>query len=297
MNVTNEISRKVVEAPDVVKALPESIILDCLNDVRPLFEKERALVELPDDDIVFVGDLHGDFETAKAIIRRFLGAKHVVFLGDYIDREPEKWGAVSTVMYLFLLKIEYPEKLILLKGNHEANYAIPCYPYEFERELRERFGSSFLHEHFVQVFSAMPMMMRSDRIFAAHGGIIKGATAESLRAIRKDDRCALEALVWSDPTVSLSFRGTGDSFDEEDLLAFLKCIDACVFMRAHDPSQLGVSLFQDSCLTILSSRQYSDMGNRGILAARAQGKVSRVHDVHVEDFSSGEWRTYQIQRR
>jgi hypothetical protein len=280
-----------------VMTLSESTVTDCLQQVRPLFEKEPALVEISDDDIVFVGDLHGDFDTAKAIARRFMDAGHLVFLGDYIDREPMKWGSIFTMTYLFFLKIGYPEKVVLLKGNHESNYAIPCYPYEFENELRQRFSSSVLHGRFVEVFSEMPMMMRTPTVFASHGGIIKRATMETLRTIQKNDRGALEALVWSDPTTSPTFRGAGDPFDEEELLDFLQRIHAHVFLRAHDYTKLGMSIFRDQCVTILSCRQYCEMGNKGILIARAQKNVSHVSDLHFEDFSSGEWKTYQVVTR
>jgi len=90
-----------------------------------------------------VGDTHGDFETTKAIVKKFLNnMDHLVFLGDYIDRSPTKWGSIYNITYLMLLKLLYPRKIILLKGNHECNYLIPCYPYEFEKEIIQRFGSS-----------------------------------------------------------------------------------------------------------------------------------------------------------
>lgn len=288
---------EVVNDPDMVAILAESDSRSCLTQVLPVFEKEHALVESRDDDVVFVGDLHGDFEMAKVIVRCFFDADRLVFLGDYIDREPMKWGSIYTITYLLCLKIRYPEKFILLKGNHESNYAIPCYPYEFEGELRQRFGSSMIHERFVEVFSAMPMMMRTPTIFAAHGGILKGADAETLRTTQKNDREALESLVWSDPTLSPTFRGAGDAFNEEELLDFLNRIHARVFIRSHDYTQLGVSIFKDRCLTILSCRQYSDMGNKGILVARAHRDVSNVSDVHVEDFSSGEWKKYHVAKK
>jgi len=83
---------------------------------------------------------------------------HLVFLGDHIDREPTKWGSIYNITYLLLLKLLYHEKVILLKGNHECNYLIPCYPYEFEKEIIQRFGSSKLHSKYVEVFSSIPLI-------------------------------------------------------------------------------------------------------------------------------------------
>ncbi|HEC80878.1 MAG TPA: hypothetical protein ENI42_00415, partial [Thermoplasmatales archaeon] len=113
---------EVIANPDSVTRLTEEEVEECLNYVIPLFRKEKALCELNGKTIVFVGDTHGDFETTKAVIKRFFDTDHLVFLGDYIDREPIRWGAIYNIIYLLFLKQRYPEKIILLKGNHESNH-------------------------------------------------------------------------------------------------------------------------------------------------------------------------------
>ena len=220
----------------------------------------------------FIGDTHGDFETTKSVIKRFFYLDHLVFLGDYIDREPSLYGSIFNVTYLFILKYRFPEKIILLKGNHECNYIIPCFHYGFESEIIKRFGSSKLHEKYVEAFSNMPLMVLNNNVFAAHGGIIKNANLKYLKSIGKNDRKAVETLVWSDPVISLTFRGAGFSFDSDDLSKFLEETNAKVFVRGHDYNTLGFSIFKDKCLTIFSSSLYKKMGNGGILVARAEKK-------------------------
>ncbi|UCD14456.1 MAG: metallophosphoesterase [Thermoplasmatales archaeon] len=286
----------VINNPDIVASLDENEIEQCLERVIPLFGKEKALVELK-GNISFVGDTHGDFETTKSVVKRFLDAGHLVFLGDYIDREQIKWGSIYNVTYLLLLKCLYPEKIFLLKGNHECNYVIPCFPYEFEREVIQRYGSSRLHTKYVEVFSSMPLMVLANNIFASHGGILKGTNLEQLRKIGKNDLDAIESIVWSDPVVSPTFRGAGDPFNEEDLTKFLDGINASVFIRGHDYSALGFSVYGDRCLTIFSSRRYKEMGNGGILVARTEKGISSASDVIIEDFSTEEWMSYKVARR
>ena len=289
--MVDSITDDIINDPDKVTGLNKEEIEECLEKAISVFEKEKALVELK-NEIVFVGDTHGDFETTKAVVKRFFNTDYLVFLGDYIDREPMKWGSIYNVTYLLFLKSHYPEKFVLLKGNHECNYAIQCFPYEFEEEIIQRFGSPSLHEKYVEVFSSMPLMVLANNVFAAHGGILKQDDLEQLRKREKNDLQAIEAIVWSDPVVSPTFRGAGDPFSEEDLSNFLNRINAKVFIRGHDYNTLGISIYGDRCLTIFSSRAYKSKGNRGILVAKAEKEISVVSDLTLEDFSTGDWIKY-----
>ncbi|KYK25583.1 hypothetical protein AYK25_05215 [Thermoplasmatales archaeon SM1-50] len=265
--------KRIIDDPYVVTKLDENENASVLREVRPLFEKEEALLEINDGSIIFIGDLHGDFTTVIAIIRRFFRYDHLVFLGDYIDREPVKWGSIHTILYLFLLKCCFPEKIILLKGNHECHSFIPCCPYEFEDEILQRFGSTEFHQRVVEVFSEMPLMVLAQKVFAVHGGIVKGATLEYLKKLKKNDVTALVSLVWGDPVISHTNRGIGNPFDENELLNFLDIVHANVLVRGHDYNTLGFSIYDDRCLTIFSSQGYKDMGNGGILVACAEKKI------------------------
>ena len=286
----------IINDPDEIKNLDENEIQKCLDKIIPILKKEPTLIEL-DKKAEFVGDTHGDFETTKSIIRRFSDLDHLVFLGDYIDRSPSLWGSIFNVTYLLLLKYRFPKKMVLLKGNHECNYIIPCFPYEFESEIVKRFGSSKLHDKFVEAFYFMPLMVLNNNVFAAHGGIIKGADLDYLKNVGKNDKYAIEALVWSDPVISQTFRGAGIAFNSDDLAEFLKNINAKVFVRGHDYNTLGFSIYKDKCLTIFSSSLYKEMGNCGILVAKAEKKVNKTSDLIVEDFSTGKWLKYKVAKK
>ena len=69
-----------------------------------------------------IGDVHGSLGLLRTLIKRCRkhargGATTLVFLGDYIDRGPDSAGAISFIMEL---QSELRERLIALKGNHEA---------------------------------------------------------------------------------------------------------------------------------------------------------------------------------
>jgi len=134
---------------------------ECLEDVKEIMEKEPSLVEV-DGKVMIAGDTHGDLKVTKAIAERFFEEEfdYLVFLGDYVDRAPSDVGSsLPNINYLLFLKRKFPKEIILLKGNHEANYAIPCHPYEFEKEVEDAYPK--MHEKYVEVFKNMPLMMLS----------------------------------------------------------------------------------------------------------------------------------------
>ena len=69
-----------------------------------------------------VGDIHGSLDMVKALIdacRQHAGggALQFVFLGDYIDRGPDSAGVIR---FMMRLQDELQDRLIALRGNHEA---------------------------------------------------------------------------------------------------------------------------------------------------------------------------------
>ena len=118
-----------------------------------------------------------------------------------------------------------------------------------------------------------------------------------LRKVGKNDKMAIEALVWSDPVISFTFRGAGFPFNRDDLIEFLNGIKAEVFIKSHDYNTLGFSIYKDKCLTIFSSSMYKEMGNGGILVAKTEKSINSASDLILEDFSNGKWTKYTAAKR
>lgn len=69
-----------------------------------------------------VGDIHGCLDKLKSLIgacRQHAGDEEMllVFLGDYVDRGPDSAGVVR---YILSLQADAPQRVVALKGNHEA---------------------------------------------------------------------------------------------------------------------------------------------------------------------------------
>jgi hypothetical protein len=80
--------------------------------------------------LYFVGDIHGDLETLEAVLdqTRFGESTesdpiHLLFLGDYGDR-----GDRTAAVWLRLLQLrrEFPDRVLLLRGNHEELVPLRC---------------------------------------------------------------------------------------------------------------------------------------------------------------------------
>ncbi|MHA1611996.1 MAG: metallophosphoesterase family protein [Promethearchaeota archaeon] len=69
-------------------------------------------------NMLIVGDTHGDFESILKITRPFFEKKvdGLVFMGDFVDRG--EFGFLS-LMYLIAMSLAWPDRVILLRGNHE----------------------------------------------------------------------------------------------------------------------------------------------------------------------------------
>lgn len=102
--------------------------------IKNILEKEGKLIEVKKAKrIIFVGDTHGDLEASKNIIKNYLKSSNkIVFLGDYIDKGPR---SKENLDFLLKVKVENPEKIYLLQGNHEGHHILKFSPADFWEKL------------------------------------------------------------------------------------------------------------------------------------------------------------------
>ena len=75
--------------------------------------------------MIIVPDIHGrDFW--KKPVHENLGKEHIVFLGDYLDPYEDEqiapWEVFPQLEEIVALKIEHPNSVTLLLGNHDIHY-------------------------------------------------------------------------------------------------------------------------------------------------------------------------------
>ena len=100
--------------------------------IKVICAKVKEILALEDNvckvasPVTVVGDVHGQFLDVIELFR--VGGEvpntNYLFLGDYVDRGA---ASVETITYLILLKLRYPARFHLLRGNHESRQITQVY--------------------------------------------------------------------------------------------------------------------------------------------------------------------------
>ena len=111
-----------------------------------------------------------------------IGKGNFLFLGDYVDRGHY---SVETISILLAYKLKYPNKVTLLRGNHESRMV--SQEYGFYDEVLQKYGSPEPWNMFTEVFDYMPISALIDKLaLCMHGGL--SPSIETIDQIRKLNR-------------------------------------------------------------------------------------------------------------
>ncbi len=234
----------------------------------------NALLEVSDlENLVIIGDLHGDSRTLFQILsnidyEQFLSnpLNKLVFLGDYIDRGSD---SVSVVYSLCYLKREYPDSVILMRGNHEAPAEFPFSPHDFPYDLKERYGNDWveIYKEILSLFKKLTLAsVIKQKLLLVHGGVpTQEGSASNFRQliasahVNQARNSVLEEILWNDPRQIFedkghqrSSRGYGRYFGPIVTRSWLQATGTKAIIRGHEPCQ-GFKLDHDDTIMTLFS--------------------------------------------
>jgi hypothetical protein len=237
------------------------------------------LVELsPVGKLVVVGDLHGDLNSLLYILKEinFLSnlRNHndfrLIFLGDYGDR-----GIHSPEVYYVVLKLkeQFPEQVILMRGNHEGPYDLLASPHDLPIHMNQKFGEDGpeaygkLRKLFKKLITAV---LIKERYILLHGGVPSKATniKDIAYAHQKHPREPhLEEILWNDPWEGIkgsiaSPRGAGRLFGEDITNKFLEMLGVKALIRGHESCEEGFKINHNGKVLTLFSRRGIPYQNR-----------------------------------
>jgi protein phosphatase len=268
---------------DEALTVKPSGFLELINQVNEILSTERGKGENasrivgrliyipPSGEAIVVGDIHGDLQSLKHIlhetrfIERALDKRNIylIFLGDYGDR-----GVYSPEVYYVVLTLKrmFPEKVILLQGNHEGPEDLLAYPHDLPYHLRRKFGSEGpeiyreLSALFRQFYTAVLVEVRYVML---HGGVpseVKNLGDVAFAYEKHPIESHLEEILWSDPIDGLSGkspspRGAGYLFGEDITRRFLNIAGARFLIRGHEPAVNGYKFNHGGRVLTLFSRK------------------------------------------
>jgi calcineurin-like phosphoesterase family protein len=277
--------------PDVIEHMESAEIDALLAELDPQVSAESALVHVAPPratTVAVIGDTHGDWRSAQAALEWFLqspGDRGFLGLGDYVDRAPPDSPGGSAVNALFLLSVKasFPDRVLLLQGNHEAARRIPVIPHTLPEEMKVKWGENRpRYSRLMGLLERGPLAAyTSSGVFLSHGGFPAQMGSPWTDRFRSVDETLLVELLWNDVAASRLDRGLSPPFDEEALDRFLRATGLHVFLRGHDPNVVGRSLYHDRCLTLHTSRAHERYG--GVLTAHVplDRPVLTTRDIEV----------------
>jgi hypothetical protein len=256
-------------------------IKELLNEAEKLFAEEANLIQLESGRVIFVGDTHGDFEATEKIVHGYLKPENkLVFLGDYVDRGP---ASLENINFLLRQKIEHPDSLFLLIGNHEGYAVVNFQPADFweglDAELRQRYS---------EVLSRLPLAVSTPNgIIALHGAL---PDVPGLEDINRIELGSIEwhQITWGDwQETEGEFLGidpyTGrPQFGQGWFEEFMSRFGKNVLIRSHQPDAPPM-MYGRRCLTIFTSSAYRYYApERTIALVDLEREVKSVDDIRIE---------------
>ncbi|KZT66658.1 serine/threonine protein phosphatase 2B [Daedalea quercina L-15889] len=272
-----------------------------LEKATELLRAEPNLLYV-DAPVTVCGDIHGQYYDLMKLFE--LGGSpattRYLFLGDYVDRG---YFSIECVLYLWSLKIWYPDTLFLLRGNHECRHLTDYFT--FKLECKRKYSEQ-LYDACMQSFCALPLAaIMNKQFFCIHGGL--SPELQTLDDIRNIDRFRepptqglMCDILWSDPVEDFGQEKMNESFVHNHVRGcsyFFTYQAACQFLernkllsiiRAHEAQDAGYRMYRKtrttgfpSVMTLFSAPNYLDVYNNKAAILKYESNVLNIRQFNA----------------
>lgn len=271
------------------------------SEVKALCLKAREIlvdesnIQRVDSPVTVCGDIHGQFYDLQELFA--VGGEcpetNYLFMGDFVDRG---FYSVETFLLLLALKVRYPDRITLIRGNHESRQITQVYG--FYDECLRKYGSVNVWRYCTEIFDYLSLSaIIDDKILCVHGGL--SPSINSLDQIRIIDRKQevphdgpMCDLMWSDPEDvdgwGISPRGAGYLFGASVVEKFNHANGVDTIARAHQLVMDGYKwMFDESLVTVWSAPNYCyRCGNVAAILEIDENldKQFKIFDARPQDF-------------
>ena len=318
-------SWKLSELTEILRSKTEKLnkntVIDIISKAHAILKAEKIIQTFKHKSkISIVGDTHGQFSDLIKLLEMNGWPNEnnpYIFNGDFVDR-----GAYGceVILLILVLKICWPQHVLLNRGNHEVMWVSTCYG--FSEECREKYDNE-VYKLFVKLFNVLPLAavihntVSGKRVFVVHGGlygdhekhgiewinenikkpddtkaelllesneVVKNVEEDKLRALKHQ---IVQDLLWSDPRQKMGMhdntqRGQGKVWGPDETKKFCGTHRIEYIVRSHETVEGWETTHGQQVHTVFSAANYcGTAGNLGAVLV-IEGEKMTARGVKFE---------------